>query len=359
MASSEQFKQAIKTGKLQEALLIAMGQGFELDITTGVNFTEDQPHPPSGKHLRTRINLVRGEIDNEIGEDFLHNGVVKELEKLHSAQIATAPQILQSNLESLQKIFRLATSLQQQKLGVVNREVVIEQTPPETLRATPIVNRQIIGETNVFPTFTETVGNVTPKPETPVIPREAESADGNLELLEPELEASETEEETLDSETLFDSEVDLNYEESVLSLETLEPEAEGFEAMDMGEVTGDLGDLESLEEISKEFSSFPEDFDSPMTEGEDLGTQSRDSGSLSNDNSDDDWGDLLGDVSSEANSNENGGEWEGLPSNNESDFQPKDLGGNSLNDLDWDDDADWEEFDETLESDVKAGAEKN
>ena len=347
MASSEQFKEALKTGKLKEALLIAMSQGFELDITTWVNSNRDYPRPSSGKLLRTRINLVRGEIDNEIGEDFLRDGVVKELEKLHSAQIATAPQILQSNLESLQKIFQLITSLQQQKLGGVREEVLVEQIPLKTLQVYPQVSQQIVGETDVFPTFTETKANVENLRIDNRLIEEEESVSVNLEFLNPEIEISRFETETQEEEMTIDS--DLDYGESILTLETLEPEEEE-ESIE----TVDIGEVEGLNELSAEFSSSLEEFDSPSTDSEELKAEYNDFAADSDDSSNDDWGDLLDDISSEENGSEKSEQWGELSPDNKSD-----LGTNNLDALDWEDDADWEEFEENLGTDIKSGSDKD
>jgi hypothetical protein len=347
MASSEQFKEALKTGKLKEALLIAMSQGFELDITTWVNSIRDCPHPSSGKLLRTRINLVRGEIDNEIGENFLRDGVVRELEKLHSAQIATAPQILQSNLESLQKIFQLITSLQQQDLGSVRGEVLVEQIPLKTLQLHPQVSQQIVGETDVFPTFTETKANVENRKIDNTLIEEKESVSVNLEFLDSEMEIARFETENQEEEMTLDS--DLDYEDSVLTLETLaSEEEEGFETVDIGEEEG-------FDELSPEFSSSSlEELDSPSIDSEELKAEYNDFDADSEDSSNDDWGDLLDDISSEENGSEKGGQWRELSPENKSDS-----GMSNLDALDWDGDADWEDFDETLGADVKSGSDKN
>ena len=77
MKSSEEFKQALRAGKLNEAFLVAMSNAPELHITTWVTSASDthdwesHSQPQAGKCLRTHINLIEGKIENEIGEQFV------------------------------------------------------------------------------------------------------------------------------------------------------------------------------------------------------------------------------------------------------------------------------------------------
>ncbi len=125
MTSSENFKKAMREGKLKEALAIAISQVPELKITTSItpsspnSATENnsQPqNPPSIKRLHTRINLVEGEIHNEISEDLMGNVAYQEVQQFHFDQVARGHQIIEKNLESLQNMFSLISNVQQQQL---------------------------------------------------------------------------------------------------------------------------------------------------------------------------------------------------------------------------------------------------
>jgi len=109
MAASDEFKEQIKEGKIVEALTMALGEAIELEITTWVSTEgsgESTPHRPQpGYCMRTRMNLVDGDIENEVGTEFIGNGPYRELREFHLAQVQEGRQIIHQNLESLHQIF--------------------------------------------------------------------------------------------------------------------------------------------------------------------------------------------------------------------------------------------------------------
>ncbi|MDJ1183445.1 hypothetical protein [Roseofilum casamattae] len=130
MTASDDFKAALKDGKIKEALQIALSQAVELDIKTWVadsgarpNSTgESETEPPvanlAGYQMRTRINIVEGKIDTEVGSHFVGNGPYTELKEFHLSQIDESRDILEENLENLEQLFAiLAGSIQ--KMSVV------------------------------------------------------------------------------------------------------------------------------------------------------------------------------------------------------------------------------------------------
>jgi flagellar motility protein MotE (MotC chaperone) len=124
MASSKDFKQAIREGRLNDAFVIALGNAPELHITTWVASPEDnQGKPPGGECLRTHVNLVEGEIINEIGEKLIGDELYTTLQKFHLQQVTQGHQTISQNLQSLQQMFRLLAILQKQQNGE-------EYTPP-------------------------------------------------------------------------------------------------------------------------------------------------------------------------------------------------------------------------------------
>ncbi len=124
MAVSEDFKAALRAGKLAEAFSLAMSKAVELNITTWVASPDDNGRRgettsgelKSGNRLRTRINLIEGAIDNEIGDRFIGNGPYKELQEFHKQQVGDANYILENNLQNLQTLFRALAILKQQQL---------------------------------------------------------------------------------------------------------------------------------------------------------------------------------------------------------------------------------------------------
>lgn len=114
MTAIEEFKQKIRERKLLEAFTLAASEAIELKITTWVSssnletqaiIAKDKPFSESC--LRTRINLVNGEIDNEIGSEIIKNQDYAELKKLHQEQVKKGRETILRNLESLQKMFAI------------------------------------------------------------------------------------------------------------------------------------------------------------------------------------------------------------------------------------------------------------
>jgi hypothetical protein len=121
MAASDDFKQQLKAGKIVEALALALGEAVELKITTWASskpvvdaeiFDPGQELPKPGHRLQTRINLLKGELENEIGSQFLGSSSYKELRQFHLDQVNQSHKIIQDNLSSLQKLFELWVKMQ-------------------------------------------------------------------------------------------------------------------------------------------------------------------------------------------------------------------------------------------------------
>ena len=121
MAASDDFKQQLKAGKIVEALALALGEAVELKITTWASskpvvdaeiFDLGQELPKPGHRLQTRINLLKGELENEIGSQFLGSSSYKELRQFHLDQVNQSHKIIQDNLSSLQKLFELWVKMQ-------------------------------------------------------------------------------------------------------------------------------------------------------------------------------------------------------------------------------------------------------
>jgi hypothetical protein len=114
MALSDDFREQLKAGNLPEAFALALSEAVDLKITTWVAPAESESGrtpPPSGARLHSRINLMGGTIENEIGEQFLDEGPYGELRQFHLAQVAQGSATIQNNLASLQKLFELMVAL--------------------------------------------------------------------------------------------------------------------------------------------------------------------------------------------------------------------------------------------------------
>lgn len=117
MASSDDFREQLKIGNIREALAIALSDATELKITTWVASQPDaveETEAKPGHRLRTRINLIEGAIENEIGDQFIANGRFRELRQFHLEQVADSNKIIKNNLKSLQKLFEVLVAIRYQ-----------------------------------------------------------------------------------------------------------------------------------------------------------------------------------------------------------------------------------------------------
>ncbi len=114
MAASDDFKTELRKDELsvnsiRNALQTALSEAIELKITTWVVPVDDSGAAPEaprpGNRMFTRINIVDGDIDNEVGSQFIGNGPYAELRQFHLGQVQESREILQQNLENLQQLF--------------------------------------------------------------------------------------------------------------------------------------------------------------------------------------------------------------------------------------------------------------
>ncbi|VEP16087.1 conserved hypothetical protein [Hyella patelloides LEGE 07179] len=115
MKPLEEFREKVRAGKMFDALAIAMSESIELNITTSVASEEDRQLGETsqpGYRMRTRINIVDGEVENEIGREFASNPAYAELQKLHLEQVKQGREILLNNLASLQSMFAMLNDTQ-------------------------------------------------------------------------------------------------------------------------------------------------------------------------------------------------------------------------------------------------------
>lgn len=118
MATSDDFKAQLKAGKIIDALTLALGEAVELEITTWVSSSKNSDEktgseadkPAADCRMRTRMNIVDGAIDNEVGSRFIGNGPYTELREFHMEQVQQGREIIQQNLENLQHLFTVLTS---------------------------------------------------------------------------------------------------------------------------------------------------------------------------------------------------------------------------------------------------------
>jgi len=123
----QEFKEAINSGKLAEAFLLAMNSAVELKITTWVESSENKSHQEEidttssqeketpGHSLKSRVNLIQGEIENQIGDQFLTNSELSKVLPFHFHQVSLSSHNFRNNLQSLQKLFSVLAVLDHQE----------------------------------------------------------------------------------------------------------------------------------------------------------------------------------------------------------------------------------------------------
>ncbi len=130
MTTSDEFKKQLQAGRIVDALTLALAESVELEITTWVSSANSEAktssisdEAPASCRMRTRLNIVEGSIDTEVGSQFIANGPYTELRQFHMDQVQSGRQIIQHNLENLQQIFTVLTR-------------TLAQLPPSSRRST-------------------------------------------------------------------------------------------------------------------------------------------------------------------------------------------------------------------------------
>ncbi|MBD2562697.1 hypothetical protein [Nostoc foliaceum] len=103
-------KKGLDIDEIIDAIKTVIVEVIDLKITTWVAESSDQPKneiesPKPGNRIYTRINLVNGDIQNEIGSQFTDSGPYKEIREFHLTQVKDSREIIQKNIESVEKLY--------------------------------------------------------------------------------------------------------------------------------------------------------------------------------------------------------------------------------------------------------------
>jgi len=114
MTASDAFKREFQAGNLDQALRSALAEAIGLKISTWVASPEDG-HSTAlsrpGHRLVTRINLVDGDVDNEVGDRFLTTGPYAEVRAFHHQQVLNGQAIIHQNVQGVQELFQMLVTL--------------------------------------------------------------------------------------------------------------------------------------------------------------------------------------------------------------------------------------------------------
>lgn len=121
VTASVRFQSKLKeTKNFGDALVEVFSDLVQLEIVTWVAHEGDTTHK-SGNRLRTTINLIDGDIENELGADFLQGSPYAELRGFHEMQVEKGAETIANNLKTLVEIGHKVT-------GLLNEESDVEAT---------------------------------------------------------------------------------------------------------------------------------------------------------------------------------------------------------------------------------------
>lgn len=109
--TSARFQKKLKESKnFGDALVEVFSDLVHLEIVTWVAREENETQK-SGNRLKTTINLIDGDIENELGADFLQGSPYAELRDFHEAQVQRGSDTIANNLKTLVDIGHKVTAL--------------------------------------------------------------------------------------------------------------------------------------------------------------------------------------------------------------------------------------------------------
>ena len=111
VTASVRFQSKLKeTKNFGDALIEIFSDLVQLEIVTWVAHEGDTTHR-AGNRLQTKINLIDGDIENELGADFLQGSPYAELRGFHEIQVEKGSETIANNLKTLVDIGQKVTGL--------------------------------------------------------------------------------------------------------------------------------------------------------------------------------------------------------------------------------------------------------
>lgn len=111
VTASVRFQSKLKeTKNFGDALVEIFSDLVQLEIVTWVAHEGDTTHK-AGNRLKTTINLIDGDIENELGADFLQGSPYAELREFHETQVAKGSETIANNLKTLVDIGQKVTGM--------------------------------------------------------------------------------------------------------------------------------------------------------------------------------------------------------------------------------------------------------
>jgi hypothetical protein len=139
MISSQEFQQKLQAGQIHEALALVVRDTSELEILTQMTQASISIGSASSEYLRTKINLLTGEIHNEVSTDLVANpDNYRQLQQLHTDRIVASHRLVQGYLHQIEAILRVLSpilsetrsSLAQNRLDATALETLVNRSSP-------------------------------------------------------------------------------------------------------------------------------------------------------------------------------------------------------------------------------------
>ncbi len=139
MTSADDFRQLIESGDFASAFSQIITKLVTLEVVT--NISDGYPSTSHHPEIRTKFNLLEGEITTEVDQTLLGNNNYLDLEKLHSKEIVAACQLIESQISMLGNLTNGNISLPDQGTNLSLNSVLSDRLTHQRLIVTNDLNQ--------------------------------------------------------------------------------------------------------------------------------------------------------------------------------------------------------------------------
>jgi hypothetical protein len=203
MKISERFKQELQLGNVEKAIEIVVEDAMTLEIVTWVADDADEPSENGtgagtrkpGHQIRTKINLLDGTVENQIGKFFLDGEPYANLRAFHLQQVEASKALIEKKVASLQILKEVWLGVNRGPVNYGNGDraaALPSNLPPNADAETPQDNIEFILGT-IFSANGQRLESPLNRPDLPTFTAQnGIEADQPLLRLEPDAPVSES-----------------------------------------------------------------------------------------------------------------------------------------------------------------------
>lgn len=193
MTISERFRQHLQAGNFESAVDLALSEAMNLEIVTWVGDdaedAEASPKRQRGSQIRTKINLLDGKVENQIGSLFLDGGPYANLREFHNHQIQSSQALIRQKFESLHSLLSSCISAKAENDPQGIQATSVPPVPaPVADAVTTSAGVEPMGRTSVTPTIPDPDTHPTPlsvESPNPIFERQQTDEDDTPTAFEP------------------------------------------------------------------------------------------------------------------------------------------------------------------------------